>query len=511
MATSLTARGEAAKDPFHQYTASWKNLGRKFLFVYASGEISGTRSDFDKNESNGPTSFAERMLPTSFANHTLRALFGGFDEVTEDNSMHEKYMLGYFVTYRHLLRDYTKRTLTKPGDALRAWSGIAALLERFADDKKVVCGLPTAAMDLALLWTPVGDPLGSKKRRDQRAEQGKDSYPTWSWASMTEPVDLLVSQRWCAEGEGLAGMINEMKQDPRLNPEDEPEAKWQSRVRYIVKQLSKLNLGFDLSDERPFHSEVTWLGLQNGNEIIPISPDPDICPPPTLSPNPQDIPSIQMLHPAPPTETLHLEASLVPLKTLWKEGGHIITTKAQSWYADIEQVMKQSAKFSLIRSLYSFLIESFTNASWQEWRQIVPDRDQKELLNNMGFVYDVLTPERLMNHPQNPDLVQDFSKIWVLALSRVRAFPPTTFYWQYLNKRFGGMLTPRKFREWDVVGEPWATMNVMLVHWDHTTTSSGGDAERGGGGGLARRICVGHVSAERFRKAGPERRYIRLC
>ena len=106
-----------------------------------------------------------------------------------------------------------------------------------------------------------------------------------------------------------------------------------------------------------------------------------------------------------------------------------------------------------------------------------------------------------MNHPRSPELVQDFGKMYIVALSRIRAFPPTTFYWQYLNKRIGGFITPQKFSDWGVVGKEWATKNVMLVNWDM-------DAP---GGGLAKRICVAHVSAKFFEKAEPVRRYIRLC
>ena len=506
MATSLTAKpGEPSKNPFEHFAQSWRNLDNEHLFVYSSGQICETRSDFDKVKSNLSSSFRERMLPTSFANHTLRALWSGFDKVVADKEMNEKYMLGYFVTYRHLLRDYSKRILTQKGDALRAWSWIATLLKRFSYGNEVSCGLPNAAMDLALLWTPVGDPLGSKKRRDERAEDGKEYYPTWSWTSMTDPVDLLVSQRWCAKGEGFVERLREIKDSKAAVPDGKPEPAVQSKFRVFLQQCSNLDLAnrLGLSDQRPFESEVTWIGVQDGNDaknFTRIVPDQDIC---QLSPTARSFtpPEPDLFRPSTPTEVLHFEADVVPVTKFWKEGGKIVTTKATSWYADIEEVMKQSARFSLIRSFYSYLIESLTNASWDEWRKIVPDQDQKELLNNMGFVYDELKAEAIMNHPRSPELVQDFGKMYVVALSRVRTFPPTTFYWQYLNKWIGGFVTPRKFREWGVVGDEWATKNVMLVNWDM-------DAP---GGGLAKRICVGHVGAKFFEKAEPVRRYIRLC
>ena len=269
MATSLTAKpGEPSKNPFEHFAQSWKNLDDEHLFTYSSGRICETRSDFDKVESNLSTSFKERMLPTSFANHVLRALWGGFDRVTVDKEMNEKYMLGYFITYRHLLRDYSKRILTQKGDALRAWNGIATLLKRFSYGNEVSCGLPNAAMDLALLWTPVGDPLGSKQPRDERAEDGKEYYPTWSWTSMTDPVDLLVSQRWCAKGEGFVERLREVKDARAVAPMSKQESAVLSSFQMFLRQCSDLDLAnrLKLSDQRPFESEVTWIGVQHGND-----------------------------------------------------------------------------------------------------------------------------------------------------------------------------------------------------------------------------------------------------
>lgn len=500
MSTSLTANPQAT-DPFKKYTESWKNFAEKELFVFGSKQGSEVHPDFKERKADGD--FEERMLPTSFANHTLRALFEGFEAVKkdpEDPIIREKYMLGYFVTYRHLLRDYSRRVLSYNSDALKAWSGIATLLCRFGYDKEVVCGLPTAAMDLAIMWTPVGDALGWHKYRDQRKKEDEVDkyYPSWSWTSMTDPIDLLVSQRWCATGEGLAEFFRKKKQEKSLNLGDETDAWWKKGVQRSLAGLAQLDLGFEMSDECPFVSDVHWLGIQDGEEWIPIEPDQYLCTSKhDFSPRePEKLPS------PPATEVLHFEANLVPITKFWRAGGRIITTSAKSWYVDIEQVMKQSTTFSLIRSLYQHLIGTFTNASWQEWRQIVPDRDQKELLNNMGFVYDELTETQLKNHHRNPELVKDVDKIFVVALSSIRAFPPTTFYWQYINKFVGSWVTPKKFREWGLTGgESWATKNVMLVNI----------SEEEGLGRLARRICVGHVNAEAFRRAGPKAEYLKLC
>ena len=496
MSTSLTAN-PTAKDPFHKYTESWKNFSSNYLFVYGSEQKAPVRSDFDAEGTEHPASFEERMLPTSFANHTLRALFEGFDEVSanpHDSVMLEKYMLGYFVTYRHLLRDYSRRKLSKEGDALRAWSGIATLLQRFGHGREVVCGIPTAVMDLAILWTPVGDALGSRKQRNKRAEHAKLRYPTWSWTSMTDPIDLLVSQRWCATGEGLKELLDKIKDKRALHHEDEMEPMWQIGGRYVMRQLMKLHYGSSMSDECPFHSDVTWIGIQDGNEMISIRADNYIHGNAHLDEYPEPV----LLKTPLPTEILHFKADMVPIKTLWRSGGHVITTNARSWYADVEQVMKQSTSFSLLRSVYQYLTGALTNASWAEWKQIVPDREQKELLNNMGFVYDELTEDKLTTHHRDPELVQDISKIYVVAMSTIRAFPPSTFYWQYIGKTFESWLTPHQFRQWGLIGsQPWSTKNVMVVNIDED--------------GLARRICVAHTSAAAFQTAKPERKYVKLC
>lgn len=289
------------------------------------------------------------MLPTSFANHALRALFEGFEAINAnpaDERMLEKYMLGYFVTYRHLLRDYSRRDLSKEGDALRAWSGIATLLQRFANGKEVICGMPTAAIDLAILWTSVGDPLGSRKLRGERAEAEKKTYyPSWSWTSMTDPMDLLVSQRWCGAGEGLVELIQKMKDDKydwsTKGDQQEVLSKrkmyYQAGVRSMLRQISKMGFDEDMSDERPFVSDVNWIGIQDGRRIIRLSSDPYIGAPS----RPFEPAEPVLLEPSPPTEVLHFEADMVSIDRLWHEGGYIITTKAKSWYTDIAEVMKQ--------------------------------------------------------------------------------------------------------------------------------------------------------------------------
>ena len=132
LSNSLTDRDEKAKDPFEKVSRSWKTepTSDPDLYIYGSGGVATTQPDYVQASGDRPATFGERVLPTSFANHVLRALSIGYEEQAKDPAMHQEFILGYFVAYRFLVRDFTKRCLTKPADVLRAFSGIAALLER---------------------------------------------------------------------------------------------------------------------------------------------------------------------------------------------------------------------------------------------------------------------------------------------------------------------------------------------------------------------------------------------
>ncbi|OCL01204.1 hypothetical protein AOQ84DRAFT_278057, partial [Glonium stellatum] len=75
----------------------------------------------------------------------------------------------HFMRYATLVKEYSKRSLTYPSDAINAFSGISQLLQHRLGGE-TACGLPRGAIDAALLWCPA-EPLVRNLR-----------FPTWSWA-----------------------------------------------------------------------------------------------------------------------------------------------------------------------------------------------------------------------------------------------------------------------------------------------------------------------------------------
>jgi hypothetical protein len=101
-----------------------------------------------------------------------------------------------FAVYQKLVEMYTVRELTLESDILDAVAGILAVLgEHF--DSGFVSGLPIAALDLGLLWTPA-QPLYRRKctsapgtgKLPVHHKDPKPSFPfpSWSWAGWLGPV-----------------------------------------------------------------------------------------------------------------------------------------------------------------------------------------------------------------------------------------------------------------------------------------------------------------------------------
>ncbi|KAF2685129.1 HET-domain-containing protein [Lentithecium fluviatile CBS 122367] len=123
---------------------------------------------------------------------------------------------GTFDAYARLVEKYTSRTLTYESDIINAFLGVfAALNTAFQSD--ILCGLPAAALDLALLWTPTrrcprrgqkdnfckrpmlnhalltnrdavglvsgpSDTIGFEESVDRR-------FPSWSWVGWNSPME----------------------------------------------------------------------------------------------------------------------------------------------------------------------------------------------------------------------------------------------------------------------------------------------------------------------------------
>jgi Heterokaryon incompatibility protein (HET) len=95
-----------------------------------------------------------------------------------------------FDIYEELVEMYTKRELSYVADISSAFSGLTSGLECVFGGK-LFFGIPSEALDLALLWTPTR----TLRPRVLDAENGvsMDVFPTWSWMGWVGPVNYLLA------------------------------------------------------------------------------------------------------------------------------------------------------------------------------------------------------------------------------------------------------------------------------------------------------------------------------
>lgn len=107
----------------------------------------------------------------------------------------EKRLFKTFAAYAKLVQMYTLRKLSYESDVLNAFSGLFAILNQYFQGE-IVSGLPTPALNLALLWAPAArvPRRGCKLQPpdctwDFNLGQVDRDFPRWSWAGWTGPVD----------------------------------------------------------------------------------------------------------------------------------------------------------------------------------------------------------------------------------------------------------------------------------------------------------------------------------
>ncbi|KAL2062307.1 hypothetical protein VTL71DRAFT_6573 [Oculimacula yallundae] len=99
--------------------------------------------------------------------------------------------------YMQLVGKYTVRELSFPGDILNAFNGVFSTLGGLLPGRTVF-GLPTALIDIALLWTPTQQLKRRETMVDSPAFFGNPSEvfqsvcPTWSWAGHIGPVEYIL-------------------------------------------------------------------------------------------------------------------------------------------------------------------------------------------------------------------------------------------------------------------------------------------------------------------------------
>lgn len=91
--------------------------------------------------------------------------------------------------WRDIVRQYTRRTMTDPGDKLPALSGIAAEFGRLSGDE-YLAGLWKSSLPYGLLWHQLSKSLAGTK------EVGGYRAPSWSWASVDGAISIRSPKTW---------------------------------------------------------------------------------------------------------------------------------------------------------------------------------------------------------------------------------------------------------------------------------------------------------------------------
>lgn len=109
-----------------------------------------------------------------------------------------------FAAYAKLVKKYTLRKLSYESDVLNAFSGLFAILNEYFESD-IIIGLPTSAFDLALLWAPatIIPRRGCKLPTMETLKLGQvdRSFPSWSWAGWTGPIEyrFFTESKWAEE------------------------------------------------------------------------------------------------------------------------------------------------------------------------------------------------------------------------------------------------------------------------------------------------------------------------
>jgi len=108
----------------------------------------------------------------------------------------QEYIVTLFKTYEKLVRNYTRRFLSKETDYLHAFSGIEGMVQSLYG-MTLLWGLPIEALETALYWVPL-----KRKKFQRRLVQHTDQshgsirqipFPSWSWIGWIGPVGYFKS------------------------------------------------------------------------------------------------------------------------------------------------------------------------------------------------------------------------------------------------------------------------------------------------------------------------------
>jgi len=85
--------------------------------------------------------------------------------------------------WKHHVYEMCRRKTREPKDRFHALEGVLAQLRSLFDDHEFVCGLPTTALDIALLWHPQGSSF-----RNVAIDNSGVALPSWSWVGWTGDI-----------------------------------------------------------------------------------------------------------------------------------------------------------------------------------------------------------------------------------------------------------------------------------------------------------------------------------
>lgn len=165
----------------------------------------------------------------------------------EDRDIWEMYAVG--------VAEYSKRSITDPGDRLRAFTGMTSFLER-SYEAPFFFGLPFPLFDMGLLWRAAG-----------QCERGESTQPSWSWSGWTGPVmymaaesmtnmcECTISQADIYTTPGDIQLFSNMQKEEVFGSAADEHQYWRrnfdaERLRISYRQIGTVNEGVEYP--RPF-------------------------------------------------------------------------------------------------------------------------------------------------------------------------------------------------------------------------------------------------------------------
>lgn len=165
----------------------------------------------------------------------------------EDRDIWEMYAIG--------VAEYSRRSITDPGDRLPAFTGMTSFLER-SYGAPFFFGLPIPLFDMGLLWRAAG-----------RCERGESTHPSWSWSgwsgsviympaeSMTNMCECTVSQADVYTTPGGIQLCSDLREEEAAGSAISIHGSWQrnfdaDRLRISYRQMGTSSEGVEYP--RPF-------------------------------------------------------------------------------------------------------------------------------------------------------------------------------------------------------------------------------------------------------------------